>query len=200
MKNVNNGFMQAARFCARESMCSPPRVEPRAPHRFAGVDVAQARHARLVEQEKLQRPPARVQQSGETLRGEIGGDGIDAERSDSRQAFRRVEPLHSAEVAPVNEAEPSFVQLQKNVNVAGESARIKPDWLAIQPKVKYQPSALQAQQKILPATFHALNPLPAGLPREFGGGLRFAAPGRRPDRDGMNNPAAANGAARQEGP
>lgn len=200
MKNVNNGFVQATRFCGRDAMRSPPRVELRTPHCFARIDVAQAAHARLVEQEELQWPAARTQQSGEAPCGEVWRQGIGTECPNSRQVFRCFEPLHSAEVAPVNEAERSSVQLERNVNVAPESARIKPDQLAIEPEMKYQPSALEVQQKIFSATLDALDPLAAGLSREFGSSLPFAASRRWADGNRVDDPAAANGAPSDKRP
>jgi len=51
MQNVNNGLVQAARFRSGHAICAAARVDTRAPHGFARVDVADAGDFVLVEEE-----------------------------------------------------------------------------------------------------------------------------------------------------
>src|SRR5882762_2848965 len=164
-------------------MCRAPRMEAGEPQRFAGVDVADSRDARLVQQEILQRALRTGKQFAESGRCKTARESIFAQPREPRTFFDRFPSVHSAEVAPVRKAENAFVQFESNVHMNAvprpirmlqEFLRIqKPHKLAIQAEVHRQQTAIQQQENVFPPAIDLSNVPAFGKARNMSRSLRF---------------------------
>lgn len=92
-------------------------METRVPEGFAGIDVADAGDAGLIEEEFLDGALGSCEEGREFFGGELGRDGVDAEAGQGGIGFGGVVDLNAAEMATVGETEDAFVEFEGYVNV-----------------------------------------------------------------------------------
>jgi len=158
-------------------MRPPARVDARSPHRLTGIDVPDSGNFTLIQQKEFQGPAACCKKPHEFFGVEFGREWLNAKGADSGNRFRRLDPLHAPEMPAVNETECSAIRFQGYVNVAEGLARIEPNQLAVQSKMKDQRTVLQLEDEILPAALNGPNFPSARVSLKLSGCL-FGSPAR----------------------
>ena len=155
------------------------------PERLAGIDVADAGDAGLIEKEFFDGAFGGCQESREFLGGEFGRDGVDAEAGDGGVGFGGVIDLDAAEVAPVGETENTFVEFESYVHV-GARFRFgfvgfgeeffgvgEPEESAVEFKVEGEDASGQLEPEVFTFALDRLDFLAFGGAGELRGRLRF---------------------------
>ncbi len=153
--DLRYGQVQALGRGAGNAVGQAQRVQPGAVQGLVHVDVPQARHESLVQEQGLQRPPPPLQGRVQPVRGELLIEGL---RSKPRHAPAEIwMPLHTSELAHINEAQPpAIVQLQQQpVMPSGRFSRPPHLKTTAHAQVTHQmpsplPAPLQVQQEELP--------------------------------------------------
>src|SRR5215469_13202736 len=133
-----------------------PRIEARVPQRFARIDVADARDARLVEQELLERAPGARYEAMERVRGELGIESIDTQLAQRRAGLFGFPGMDPAEMALVGEAQHSLAEFKGGVHMHAIRSGIgffqqfvrarKPNQLAVEAKMHPNQAAIEPQK------------------------------------------------------
>ena len=90
LEDGDDGFMEAGRFLLRHFVAAAHGPDTRPEQGFVDVDIAQAGHFRLVQEERLHRPMAALEEDIEPVRREGRTDGV---RSQAVIAFDACRPL-----------------------------------------------------------------------------------------------------------
>lgn len=109
--------MESRRFFFAERIGAAPRIEPGVPHRFAGVDVADSRDTRLVQQEFLERAARGSKKAGEVPRSEFFREGINTQGFETCTIFSGFEKMNAAEVTAIGKTEDAAVEFEGHVDV-----------------------------------------------------------------------------------
>ena len=89
-ENGDDGFMEAGRFLLRHFVAAAHGPDTRPEQGFIDVDIAQAGHFRLVQEERLHRPVAALEEVIEPVRREVRTDCV---RSQVVVTFDACRPL-----------------------------------------------------------------------------------------------------------
>jgi len=112
--------VEAASFGGRDGIGVAGGVDAGVPEGFAGIDVADACDAGLIEEKFFDGALGSSEESCEFPGGEIGRDGVDAEACQSGIGFDGVPDLDAAEMAAVSETEDAFIEFEGYVDVDGD--------------------------------------------------------------------------------
>src|SRR6267143_4652606 len=160
-------------------------MEPGVPQRFAGIDIADSRNVRLVQQEIFQRALRTVKQFAESDWCETARERIDAQNGEPGAFCDGFPSVHSAEMAPVRKPENALLQFQRDIHMNAAFCPVgahqkflrirKPDELAVQTEVHRQQAAVQKQKHILPVALDRSNSLTFRKSGKMDRSLRFSS-------------------------
>ena len=151
--------MQAANFGGAQRICGAARIESGAPERFAGVDVADAGDARLIDERDFHGAIRAAENIREGFPGKTWRERVRAEGCDAGNFLRGPMPLDAAEMPRIDERESAAIELEENVhvNVRGRQLRgcVEPEELAVEAKVEDEAASGKREKQIFSATLDA---------------------------------------------
>ena len=118
LEDGDDGFMETDRFFFRHIVAVAHRPDTRPEQGFIDVDIAQAGHFRLVQEERLHRPVAALEEVIEPVRREVRTDGVRSQvviAFDACRPLRRHEP-QAAQGADIAVEEAPFAERKNKMN------------------------------------------------------------------------------------